>query len=504
MAYSVKVRVTSNGGATVTNESVAQGDDTPGNVVAAYGLADPLVVKQVLANDPRLPLSHPEPDEATVTLIGATGATYSFITLGDPVAIIVWPQAAFAGTPVTFYGRVAAMSSESHKLGVKLTLNCVDYTADLRELTVGAGAWPQEDAVTRAQRIMGEAGLPLPSPFRIPAGWLVGGSEGWQAARAAGKTDAYTAMVDTLNGSPVGAFSDETFTSVSPVVVYRRPYVVPKIVGAAEAGLLDEAGPFQLREGAPWSRRVSYAPPARVSNLAGVRTVTVAAADSSPTTGAPIIDGGRVTFAPTFSQRKGEGLANVTTVTDGVGNVLTFDWRTAPSGDAIGGSPSFLTLALPAVDGPAIVQAFTATVNATADPDELTSQVVGYRSPFRPPPASWLVEPISWQAWAEPSPWRRPELTELLTVSRATAALLPLNREWVTGLVSGTTLTISKGRPVIDVDLAPFSYDFNGNRVVKGASLGTASMDSPVLSGVTLAQLAPRDTLADYMIVRGS
>jgi len=516
MGYSVKVRVTSNGGNTVYNELVPTGNDTPGDVAPAYGLADPLVIKQSLPISDRGPLAHPDPEEATITLIAPNSTTYAAIALGDPVAIVVYPAVAYAGTSVRFCGRVAGMTSEPHDLGVKLTLSCVDYLADLRELPVGKIAnWPIESARNRVDRICDELGIQH-AALNFTA---VAPTFTLQAARTASEIDAYSAIVQALDGWYQTMLEDETQTAFAGGghTQNYRPCMQQNLTGADEAGLLYEPQPFVLRLQAVSrtsplaTRRSAYAPPARLSNLAGVRTVTMAAADSSPSTGAPILDAARVSFGVVYSQAKGQGLANVVIATDAAGNRLVYDWRTVsnwsvPSGFTgsqpwwyQGGPP-----ALPAVAGPAIVATIDSQLDAT-DPGGPGSMVNVYRPPFRPEPRlNWLVGTLTWQAWKEPSNWRRPELTELLSVANVVVGKLPTNREWVVGLVGATALNIEKGRVTFDIDLLPFSYDYDLNRWVKGSSLGTVSYDSPIIAGVTFAQLAARDTFNDYAIVRGS
>lgn len=499
MSYSVQVTIYSQG-ATYA-ETVESGD--PGD----YGLADPLTITQKLASNDRLPLSHPLPEEATVNLIAPDGATYAKLALGDQVAIKLYTQSGFAGTPIAFYGRIASLDSVPHERGVLFTLGCLDYTADLAELEVGGAAdYPLEQAHERIQRICDELGMPgMP---RVPAGWVFVTSPEL-AIRGASNTDAYSLIVQTLDSWYQNTFKDENWASLAgaPHTFSVRPCLYPNIV----ADRLSTNTPFQLRAGVPWTRRVSYAPPLRLDMVAGKLTVTADAADSSPATGTPIIDGSRVKFGPRFTQQKGGGLPNVTIGEDAQGNRYRWDWRNATDWAAGGATfgPGGLTPYESANTpvGPPIVQSLDSILDVTdagAGPSP-ASFVQAFRVPFPPTVApSWQVGTLSWQAWAEPAPWRRPELTELLTVSDADTPHMPNVREWVSGLVIGTVVTVSGGRPTVDIDLAPPSYDYDLNRWALGASNGVVSFDSPVLAGVTLAQLNPRDTFQDYQLVRGS
>jgi hypothetical protein len=508
MTYSAKVTVTSKG-ATYALQ-VATGNDVPGDVAAAYGLADPLTITQKLQDNSRGIMAHPEPDEATVTIIAPDSTTYAAMNLGDPVGVQVYPQGAFAGTPVEFYGRIAQMSARPHDLGVLITLSCIDYTADLAQLQVGGTAYPIEMAYDRVKRPWDELGLPRPA--RLPAAWILTTSP-LVAARAAGYTDLYSLQVETLDSWSFEAWKDEDFNAL-PVVgspahtVSYRPYLIQNIT----AGLLDPTTPYSIRVGRPWTRRVMYAPPLRVTNLAGTRRVTAAAADSSPSTGAPILDAGKVEFGITMAQTKGDQLPNVTIAVDAQGNRYTWDWRATNPSWATGGTQQFGAGGYkldPVLNpqGPPILQEVDSILDVTdaATPALSPAGIAqAFRVPFAPDTrAAWAVGTMSYQAWAD-GVWRRPELTELLTVARGATGKLPNNREWISGHVVATTLRIAKGRPTIDIDVVTPSFDFVADRQQQGASLGVASMDSPVLTGVTLAQLYARDTFNDYALTRGS
>lgn len=501
MSYSVIVNIYSDGA--TYHETVATGDDTPGNVTAVYGLADPLIIKQSLGSGDRLPLTHPEPDEATITLIAPTASTYAALSLGDPVSINLYPQAAFAGTPVKFYGRVATLSAESVDLGTKYTLGCMDYTVDLAEIPVGGTAnWPAQTAQFRLGRIMTEAGL----------GWAFSGfllsTDPPFPARTKSNSDARVEILNVLDSWNAQRNQDEFNTTYSTAggiwFMQARPRIVPKIT----ADQLDPDTPFLVTSGVPTTKRVRYSPPARLASAGGIRSVSMNVANSSPTTGTPIIDGARVRFAPAYVQQKGgDGYGNVVTAYFSDGTSFRFDWRTVIGRDIPLNPPgSAWTLGFYATPiqlaGPQVAQNIETGIDSTGD---LPPVVENWRVPFRPNVAqAWTVGTMSWQAWSEPSPWRRPELTELLTVSNVEAGVLPTNREWVTGLVRATTVTVEKGRPVIDIELIPNSYDYELQRLLQTSSTGVCSMDSPILSGVLISQINTRDTMDDYALVKGS
>lgn len=502
--YSVKVTVYTQRGTTYTLGPL-DGDDIPGNVAAAYGLADPLTITQKLSEDSRLPLSHPEPDEATFQLIAPDNTTYQDLAMGDQVAVYLWPAKAQVGTPVTFFGRVAALSSQPHDLGVLLSVSCVDYTADLAELPVGLVAYPVEAAAARLNRITDEAGLPRFTVVR-PAGFTTMPNN-VMAARSAGQADAYSALRELLYASAFVSSFDEAGTAFAGT---HSPTLVGVLSPNITADLLDPTTPFTIRYASPVARRVAYAPPLRIVNTAGVYGVKADTAYGSAASGTPVIAASRVTFAPAFTQLKGGGLANVSVGANAQGTRYVWDWRAVRDNWATGGAtwgiggwnPYYSQLGT--LTAPQVVQELESIMDASWDADG-SLIVQHYRVPYATEGlAAWAVGTLTWQLWAEPAVWRRPQLSELLTVAGAVAGKLPNVREWVSGLVKATTLKVENGRPTLDVDLAPPSYDFVANREQLGSSLGVVSMDSPILTGVTLAQLKARDTLNDYTMVRGT
>lgn len=508
MTYSVAVDVWSNG--VTYSLTVATGNDVPGDVAAAYGLADPLTITHRLADGDRLIQEHPEPDEATFSLIAPDSTTYAQLTIGDPVRIQVYPAGGFTGSPVTFHGRVSSVSARPHDLGVLYTVACVDYLADLAELTVGQTDYPRELVGTRLARIMADAGVGWADHPDAPFSGFPWGAGVWfMAARSKSPTDALSLILETLNSEQTyTAGTDELGAAVAiPVSVpiggsdgaalQKRLWFAPVITN----GRLDPVTPYKLSQGPPYTKRMRYAPPARLTNVAGVWTVTVAAADSSPSTGAPIIDGGNVDVGLSFEQTKGSGLPSRITGADSTGRSITWDWAVSYVRNI--GTGLVTALGAP----PGNQQVITQQVTTAAD-DPITSSGSGitayWRVPFPPDlRATWSTSSLTWHAWHVPS-WRRPELTELLTISRANATKAPPNREWLVGQVSGTVLTVAQGRPTIEITLVPAQLDFQIQAWAQGASLGVCRFDSPILGTITLAQLSTRDTFSDYQIVRGS
>lgn len=507
MSYSVDVSIFSAG--VTYHETVATGDDIRGNVTPAYGLADPLMIQQSIPDSDKGILAHPDPDECTITLIAANGSTYGKLAEGDPVAVLLYPAASFAGTPVTFYGRIAAggLSSQPHPLGVMYSLHCVDYTVDLASVMVGTSNWPRQQLNPRITRIFNDANL----GFTIMSSSTSFFDEFTPARTGDKGVDALTALLATLDALVQNSVHDENGTDISGVPGSWRTQMRPRVVPVITNSQIDPTTPYSIVIEGAVSKRYRYVPPHRLTNNAGIRRVTAAAANSSPSTGAPILDGARVEFAPSFSsQRGGNGYGNVVVIVDSTGGSsassrFEYDWR-AVIGRAVPLQPSgswWLAQPVPyKIGGPQVISEIDLIYDTFAHL-EVAAEV--YRVPYRPSVAgAWTVGTLSYQAWAEPTQWRRPGLTELLTVANVKAGTLPTDREWVTGLVKSTTVTVEKGRPVIDIVLGPNTYDRDLQRILQGSSNGVVSADSPILSTVTGTQLYPRDTFEDYATVRGS
>lgn len=477
-------------------------DDTPGNVTPVYGLADPLVIKQALTAGDRLPVSHPLPEEATLNIIAPDSTTYQSIALGDPVAITVYPLATYAGTnPVNFYGRVAALTASPHDLGVLYTIGCLDYTTDLSNYTTGQTAYVVHPASTRVGKFTDDAAYPAIDRFGggpitpVPVGPQV-------AARSKSPTDLLSAVLEVLDSWTVAPLPVDETGSVMPAGVFNayRAYLRPQITGQ----LLDPVTPFRVAIGNPYTRRVVYSPPLRLANVAGLYTLTCSVASSSPSTGAPILDAGSVQRDVPFTMDRSVGMANRITTTDAQGDASVWDWRKVAN---VGGGFYLYAQATDLTDQPVTLASIDSIVDVSENPSDPTGQLnIVYRVPYRPDVrAAYSPGTLSYQAWHD-TDWRRPDLTEILTVARAQTFRNPPNREWVNGIVTATTLTLAGGRPVIDIETCPNVSDYVTNRVWKGASLGVLSHDSPALTtpNPTFTQLSTRDTFADYQIARGS
>lgn len=106
-----------------------------------------------------------QPDPATAVLqLGAVDqALLPPLEIGTPVTVVVTGYlGAFSSDAVPvarFDGRISDAVVRTRGDGLVAEVTCVDYTADLRELYVGAAPWPAEYPNDRMDRIMAAVGL---------------------------------------------------------------------------------------------------------------------------------------------------------------------------------------------------------------------------------------------------------------------------------------------------------------------------------------------------------
>lgn len=469
------------------------GNDTDGDLPAAYGLADPLIISQRWPDSDLAPNVQPDPMEATLSVIAPDSTTYAF-SVGDPVAVEFYTQGGFTGPTQQFYGRVASATGKPHDLGVFYTLGCVDYTIDLQQTDpVGGTAYPAEDLVSRLARIMADARVPMMATY--PTGSII--SSNLLKSRAPSPASCYDLIMTLLSEWRVNEALDEFGNPVTGGL-FGRHFTRPTLRQFISNKRLYPVTPFYL-DWRDQGRKISYAPPGRLASVAGLLSITMATANSSPTTGAPIIDGGNVNLDTTFSQVKGASAVSRVTVTDGDGTI----WGAGDSGG------SFFTVYYPTLPATTNVQADVSAPDWPAVPGEggalqllyAPDQATGRPDQF----PQWSVGELTWEAWHEPVGWKPPVLGQLLTVARVVASKVPTRKAWLSGIISGWTLTVAAGRPRVAISLeSPGLNTAQWNRNQLGASLGVVSWDSPIVSTVTFAGLSTTDSFDDYRLVRGS
>jgi hypothetical protein len=469
------------------------GNDTDGDLAPAYGLADPLVIQQRWPDSDLAPNVQPNPMEATLSVIAPNSSTYAF-SIGDPVAVEFYTQGGFTGPTQQFYGRVATATARPHDLGVFYTLGCVDYTVDLAETDpVGTVAYPAELPVNRLARVMAEARVPMMATYPGPT--IVTSNQ--MQARAASPVSLLDYILQLLSQWRVNDPVDELGNAATSGQHFTRPTLRQFISNKR----LYPVTPYYL-DWRDQGRKIAYSPPGRLSTVGGLLTIGMSVANSSPSTGSVILDGGNVELDTTFSQVKGPSSVSRVTVTDADGVVA----GAGDTGGAIGqivypsvppttnvqanlDAPDFPSLGGAPFEGLTLQQLYA--------PDQATGRPAAQ--------LPWSVGELTWLAWHEATGWLPPVLGQLLTICRVVASKVPNNREWVSGIVSGWTLTVAGGRPQVAISLeSPNLNTAQIHRNHLGASLGVASWDSPILSTPTFAQLSTRDSFDDYRLVRGS
>lgn len=452
--------------------SLASQDGDP----ASYGLADPLTLSYSVPQTDLAPIVQRDPDEATVNVIAPDPWTYTF-TLGDQVRVAVYSDHAATVCTHSFFGRIAQLTAQPHKLGILYTLQCVDYLADLAELKAGRADYPLEDALTRVNRMLDENSI----------GPVVVEGSAWVAptvrARLAneGAVSLAEEIESTINAWTTSQVNDETGNPAFNVVSCRYE-LAPNIVnpgGVVGQGTLDGDSPFKLT---PIYRPQGYAPPARLATVPDYH-LTVDPADTSPSTGSLILDAGDVEFAPSYVQSKGNAI-NAVVILDGLGNYNQADWQNWGK-------------YVPVKKGAALEATLTTRQNIITVAPEV------YRGSIPADPgASWVVGTITWLASrTQPAAWQGPGLRRVCTIARVDAvnpsSHVPTGKAWIVGVTSALGVTVQGGEVTLGITLAPMNWTALG----PGWVPHQARFDSPLLAGVTWAQLHATDTWIDYLLL---
>lgn len=447
----------------------------------AYGLADPLVVSQSIPNADLAPLVQADPQEATVNIIAPDPTTYSF-NLGDQVRVTIYSNHS-GGNNYAFFGRVAQLKAQPHDLGILYTLTCVDYLADLTELKAGRVDYPAEPSWDRVNRMLAENGIgPVVVEGVAPANNPTASA---RVSADEGVSPLGELLEEVLAGWTESQPNNELGVAATNVITTRyelRPNIVNP-GGVAGQGSLDPVSPFKL---SPIYRPQGWAPPARLP-ASTPRKLTVAVADSSPSTDALILDAGHVDFAPSFTQQKGNAISRVVVQADAVGYAMA-DWTQWGS-----------------YQWTAISAALEATVKTRVTSLATTAVVVAAmnRGSIQPNGGlAWTVGELVWRASrTQATGWQGPKLRRVCTVARVdavrTSSHIPTNKAWVVGVVDSLRVTVEGGEVVVAFTLAPMHYTASGALVVPNqATFGAAT-----LAATQFNQLDTRDTFGDYLLM---
>lgn len=443
-------------------------------------LVDPLVVSRYVPDGDLAP-NIQQRAEASVTILAEAASTYSF-GIGDAVAIVVYTQNVTGGNSVTFYGRVADVQAQPHKLGVLYTLTAQDYITDLAEPTVGKVDYPLETMAPRLARVMAEAGM---GPFLYPAGY-VDSIVDLRTAADEGPTSLLDYLQLVLNGAMAQDAHSETGAAV-PNVVQTMLELAPNITGTT----LDLVNPFKL---VPiYARPLGYDPPGRLlpASPGSPRKIDVQTAQTSPATGVQVLDAGRVEFTPTWQLRKGDAITRITVQGRSLSSLwwATADWES--------GIPYYSSLKAP------LETTVKTVLNASTMGEIIAAILKGGLPPAAQ--AAWRVGELLWRASrTEAADWVPPSLRQLLVVARIDAVNAtshsPTAKAYLYGSLATQRFTIAKGELQVAFTLAPPAAGFDTLNKLQHATL--ARYESTTVGTTTFAQVGTLDTWGDYLLLK--
>lgn len=445
-------------------------------------LADPLTIQRYVPDGDLAP-NIQQRAEATITVLAELPTSYGF-GIGDPVAITVYTQNVTGGNSVTFAGRIAELGAQPHKLGILYTLTCQDYITDLAEPIIGKVDYPLEFMLERLARVFKEVGLGPPGNVLTPS---VNSIIGPRVAADAGPVPLWTHLTELLAG-----YVEQTLTNELGNAVSNTAQTMIELVPNITAGVLDPVTPFLLSP--MWGRPFGWDGPARLpASPASPRKLTVSLADTSPATGAQILDAGHVEFAPLWTLRKGDTLSRYTVQ----GASLTSAWWATSDWES--GLFYYSSLKAP----------LEVNVKTVLNADTIGEIVaINLRGNLPPSPAAaWRVGEIVWRASrTEAANWVPPKLRQLLTIARIDAVNAtshnPTGKAYLAGMVASQRFTIAKGELTVAFTLGPLVAGFdtlfplNHPHIALFNSAGTGQLGS-----TTFAQLDPTDTWLDYLLL---
>lgn len=389
--------------------------------------------------------------ELKFQLVAATAADLA-IDVGDPVIFRYQHSHTAFPDDDEFYGRVGEVTMAPHDLGVIFTVSCLDYRADLRELTAGKVDYPAETILARVERIFAEIGhtVTITSVDRLVDTPSV-------AARTASPTSAYDLITHYL---------------------LQWPAVLEFIAGFPRDPALmvldfdiDAEGLFAGWRISPVTTSPTYDPPMHLETVGGL--VTAVPNTNLAGTALVGVDGATVEWSSSYAMTKADTINAVTV-----------------SGQ-VGGAEYSITVTTGQVP----------RVSASIDGVELTTTgpYAQLGAMYLPSGAGtrWVADAFTWRLELTVTADREElgELRSLILVGNLDPDRNPNGDSWYVGLLESYTLTITDSRPV---------YDFQLRRPDFGSSEATGLIpwNDPQLTGVTWDDLNPADSWADYRLVR--
>lgn len=453
---------------------VSSGDD-PGDPFTEAILTDPLVVTSQLQQSDVAPMTQTAPMEATLNFLTGPPETSLPVDYGDTATIRVWPTA----TPgvgdhpvVEFAGRVNKLSRSPERqpdgrIVNRWTVGCIEYLADLAEYTTLAEDRVQEDADERIAWCFADA---------QPAGWgvpvpLVSGAGGTAAPTVTARTGSAIGLLDAL----VKYAASWAYLDVGTL---QWSYLNLTQVTDPAAGAAVPASPVAALVGwvfVPCPRSPAYVPPLQLSHVGAEYRITPR--DPDPTDADSMsLDASHVDMGVTFTQRKGQAVSSVAVTS-------TAGWQATST-----------------IPGVPLVQAKVDTELLDESSGVLLANT--YLPPVTPSAAAlWMTEQINWYADQEDDDaWTVPQLRTMVSVLGVATDASPNDREWFAAMTGGWQLTLAKGKPAFVLGLLPWQTD-----PAESSDPFLISDWGPAVWGVGIPinQLYPRDTIADYQLVKG-
>lgn len=456
VSYSYRVRVGS-------HEWAASSGDP-----AEYGPVDGLSIIRKLVEDSPLWPAQLDTAECRFQLIVASMADVSDVAVGTPVLVEIQRP---AGGPVreAFTGRVADLSATPHKLGMLLTLACLDYTGDLRNITVGAEPWPVETIFQRVTRIMGLAGQPAPVPLALPPGsGVMPLASPSVAARDVDAQNAYDLVQHYLDQWPV----DYGYAATS--VQYR---------GRGRMNLSAQTDANGVLTGwllVPQLERPYYAGPLVLTNVAGVWRPVVDA--DSPNTDPVVLMADEVDVSSTYAITKQDSVTRVTV-----------------SGDKfiVSGVPTPVVVSASLDVDPPVV----ATLDGVEITDPGTAAVLAAMYlPGEVPVSRWIADSFLWHLELADVGRTIPDIGVVVTVGGIVPAQNPNGQAWFTGQLAAHTFTLADKRPT-------YLFQLRRPDWTAGNQSDLVTWQSAVLTqvgGPTWATIDPSLTWDDMRLLRGT
>lgn len=444
-------------------------------------LADGLTLVRKLPEGVPWPCQ-PVPAVLSFDVLSPDSSITSTVVLGATVYMRWWSPRDAADPVETFHGQVTDVTVEPVDGGVLIQVTAVEWVAVLGEVVIGDTVWPNEGSQARFDRIVARIHAVLPTlpdewgyaPGPHNPGGLFNTPAGLRVPLVARDVDATPAWELLSHLLAAWVFPEDT---INLVPGYSEParYHLEAITDG-----LDLLGWWLV----PHLAASIIDPPGRFALTSEGYGVTVPDDTDGSTLGQ--VPASQVDISARWAQRRSSApnLVNVT-----VDN---------------GGQPLVYRLSVEDVD-PVVTYALETDLNYQAGttalhysgPDATAALAALLLPETGGAGLVWQAEEFTWNLAEAPAGSYLPDLGEVVTVAGVVAGLVPsplgFPRDWVSGVLDSTTLRFADMRPTVAFTLRPQVRD-------AAASVERFTLaDFP--AGVTLDDLSPADTLADWRLL---